>query len=344
MRNSEPSYFSSPAILFGWVKILPLFLLFLTASQLLASDPETILASHGKRNARLHDPSTIVKCKDEYWIFSTGFGIQSWRSKDLLEWKQGPRIFPQGKIPAWITNLVDGQRGHLWAPDVIHHRNKYLLYYSISKFGVNTSAIALMSNSTLDPEDAAYKWTDHGIVIQSTRTNNFNAIDPALMAPSKDELWMSFGSFWSGLKLLQLDPATGKRLSNAALHSIAHAPAIEAPFIYKHKEYYYLFMNWGACCRGTNSTYNIRFGRSKTITGPYLDKKGVDLNKSGGTLLLATDGPLIGPGHAGIFKEGTNEWFSSHFYDATRRGQSMLSIRPLHWDKDDWPLLPSIPK
>jgi arabinan endo-1,5-alpha-L-arabinosidase len=294
------------------------------------------LERHGKRDARVHDPSTIVKCGNEYWFFATGPGVNSWRSKDLNHWERGPRVFPTP--PPWITNVVADHRGYFWAPDVIHHDGKYLVYYSVSKFGVNTSAIALASNPTLDPDDPKYLWTDHGIVIESRRTNNFNAIDPALIKTPSGDLWMSFGSFWSGIQLVQLDSATGKRLANAPLLPIAHTEAIEAPFIHHHDNFFYLFVNWDRCCRGTNSTYNIRVGRSREITGPYLDKDGKDLARGGGTLFLATDGAFIGPGHPGIFEENRRFWFSCHFYDATQRGASTLAIRPLRW-ANGWPTL-----
>jgi arabinan endo-1,5-alpha-L-arabinosidase len=294
------------------------------------------LDRNGKRDVNLHDPSTIVKCKDEYWLFATGVGVSSWRSKDLLQWERGPRVF--STPPAWITNVVSGQRGHFWAPDIIHHQGRYWLYYSVSKFGVNTSAIALASNATLDPDDSNYRWTDHGIVIQSSKGENFNAIDPAITKTPDGKLWLAFGSFWSGIKLIQLDPAAGKRLAaGSPMHSLAHSKAIEAPWVYRHGDYYFLFVNWDACCRGADSTYNIRLGRSREITGPYLDKAGVDLAQGGGTLLLATDGAFIGPGHAGIFEEAGVYWFSCHFYDGTQRGVSKLAIRPLRWNPDGWP-------
>ena len=118
-------------------------------------------------------------------------------------------------------------------------------------------------------------------------------------------LWMSFGSFWGGIKLIQLDPATGKRIApDSPVHALAHYDSIEAPFIYHHNGVYYLFLNWGMCCRGLNSTYNMRVGRSPKITGPYLDKEDKDMLEGGGTLLLDTDGPFIGPGHAGILEGG----------------------------------------
>jgi arabinan endo-1,5-alpha-L-arabinosidase len=302
------------------------------------SPGEASLARNGKRDARVHDPSTIVKCKDEYWFFATGPGVSSWRSKDLTRWERGPRVVE--KLPAWVTNVVAEHRGYFWAPDVIFHEGRYLLYYSVSRFGVNTSAIALASNPTLDPADPEFRWTDHGIVVESRRDDNFNAIDPALIKTPDGQLWMSFGSFWSGIKLIELDPATGKRVAtNSPMHSLAHVEKIEAPFIYRHGDQYYLFVNWDNCCRGTNSTYNIRVGRSPQITGPYLDKEGKDMAHAGGTLLLGSDGAFIGPGHAGIFEEQGKYWLSCHFYDGTDHGASKLAIRPLRWEADGWPAL-----
>ena len=317
---------------------LLVLLLSLSAATAQSSADLVSLERNGKRDVRVHDPSTIVKCKNEYWFFATGPGVSSWRSKDLVRWERGPRVFTN--LPPWITNVVAGHRGYFWAPDVIEHAGRYWVYYSVSKFGQNTSAIGFASNPTLDPNDAASRWTDHGIVIESRRTNDFNAIDPAVTKTPRGELWLSFGSFWSGIKLIQLDPATGGRLaSNPRMHSIAFTNAIEAPFIHYHDNFYYLFVNWDRCCRGTNSTYNIRIGRSRDITGPYLDKEGKDLAHGGGTLLLGTDGAFIGPGHAGIFAEENRFWFSAHFYDGTDRGISKLGIRPLEWDADGWPEL-----
>lgn len=293
----------------------------------------------GKRGVRVHDPSTIVKEKDVYWTFYTGRGTPSFFSKDLLTWTAGPRVFTNA--PAWVKEAVPNNRGGLdyWAPDIIRQNDRYLLYYSVSTFGKNTSAIALVSNKTLDTNSTDFAWTDEGIVIQSGTNNNFNAIDPAVTRDQEGGLWMSFGSFWSGIKMIQLDPKTGKRLQpDSPIYSLAKYESIEAPFIYHHGDHYYLFVNWGRCCRGTNSTYNIRIGRSAKITGPYLDKDGKDLAERGGSLFMETDGPFIGPGHAGILKEGDQYWLSLHYYDGTQRGASTLAIRPLTWDAQGWPV------
>jgi arabinan endo-1,5-alpha-L-arabinosidase len=295
-----------------------------------------------RRGQFVHDPSTIVKCDAEYWVFSTGVGVASWHSGDLKKWESGPRVF--SAPPLWSTNAVPGFRGYFWAPDVIHSRNRYLLYYSVSTWGKNTSAIGLATNPSLNPSDPAFAWTDEGLVVQSHAGDSFNAIDPSVMQAADGTLWLTFGSFWSGIKLIQLDPQTGKRISaDSPMTSLAFHESIEAACLWQREGFYYLFVNWGLCCRGTNSTYNIRVGRSPTATGPYIDKEGKNLLQEGGSLFLGSERTFIGPGHAGIYsQEGTN-WFSCHFYDANRGGIATLAIRRLTWSADEWPILENAP-
>ncbi len=291
-----------------------------------------------QRGMWIHDPSTIVKGEDEYWLFSTGRGVASWHSRDLVQWQAGPRVFVSP--PAWTSEAVPGNRGYFWAPDVIHLADRYLLYYSVSTWGSKTSVIGLASNPSLEPADPNYQWTDGGIVIQTGERDDFNAIDPAVMQDVDGNLWLAFGSFWSGIKLIQLDPATGKRIApDSPVHSLAYHESIEAPCIYQHQGCYYLFVNWGLCCRGVNSTYNIRIGRSVDITGPYFDKDGINMLADGGSLFLQTQGQFIGPGHAGIFSQGGKHWLSYHYYDGSRGGRAALAVRPLQWDADAWPQL-----
>ena len=278
----------------------------------------------------------MIKCGDEYWIFATGRGIPSWHSRDLRNWSPGPRIFTNP--PAWTTNRIVGNRGNFWAPDVCFQSNRFLLYYAVSIFGKNTSAIGLASNPTLDPDDPRYQWSDEGMVLQSGSEDTFNAIDPAVCQDADGRLWLAFGSYWTGIKLIELNPATGLPIAKSSpIYSLAHHDSIEASYIYHHEGYYYLFVNWGQCCQGVRSTYNIRVGRSHAIQGPYHDKEGKDLLGSGGSLVLETQGPFIGPGHAGILADNGTEWFTCHYYDGLRQGESELAIFPLGWDADGWP-------
>jgi arabinan endo-1,5-alpha-L-arabinosidase len=284
----------------------------------------------------IHDPSTTVKCDGTYWVFGTGRGILSRSSRDLVEWRAGPPVFETP--PAWTTNVAAANRGRFWAPDVIQVSGRYLLYYSVSSWGSRNSAIGLAISPTLNPASSVYRWEDHGIVIRSSERDDFNAIDPSVMQDSGGRLWLAFGSFWSGIKLVELDPQTGLRLDpNAPLLALAWKEAIEAPCLHQHGDHYYLFVNWDLCCRGTNSTYNIRVGRSARVTGPYLDKEGADLLRGGGSLVLETGGSRIGPGHAGIFRQGGTNWLSYHYYDGQRRGTATLGILPLRWSTNGWP-------
>lgn len=285
----------------------------------------------------VHDPC-IIKDGDFYYVFSTGAGIPIRRSRDLVHWERIGRVFADA-VPAWATKEIPGSTS-LWAPDISRHGKEFRLYYSVSTFGKNHSLIALATNKTLDPSSKDYAWHDAGKVWESFPTDDYNAIDPnAVVVKEKNGLALAFGSFWSGIKLIRLDPQTGKPLANAAVESIASRArfgAIEAPFIVRHGDYYYQFISFDACCKGVDSTYNIRIGRSKTVDGPYRDKEGKSLMDGGGTSVLATTGRFIGPGHCAVLHDGKKDYLVNHFYDGDANGVPTLQIRPIHWDKDGW--------
>jgi arabinan endo-1,5-alpha-L-arabinosidase len=291
----------------------------------------------GRRSLRIHDPSTIVAADGAYWIFGTGKRVLAAKSTDLLAWTRLAPALPAA--PAWALEIAPGNKdAHYWAPDVIKIRDRYHLYYSVSEFGKNTSAIGLATSPTLDPSSPDYRWEDRGIVIRSGADDDFNAIDPSVLLDAGGRLWMAFGSFWGGLFLVELDPATGLRLApDSPLHHLADSAEIEAPTLVRRGDYHYLFINEGLCCRGKASTYRIRVGRSRAITGPYLDDQGRDLRAGGGREFLGTSGDFIGPGHPTILNENGREWVAVHFYDGTRDGQPTLALRRLAWTDDGWP-------
>jgi arabinan endo-1,5-alpha-L-arabinosidase len=245
------------------------------------------------------------------------------------------------RLPAWIKEEVPGA-GDLWAPDVSFYNGRYQVYYSVSTFGNNQSAIGLATNTTLDIHRPDYQWQDEGIVIKSERGFNWNAIDPHFVLDKDGNPWLSFGSFWSGIKLVRLDKATGKRLEgDTALRSIASrtAPgAVEAPFIIYHEPYYYLFVSFDQCCKGVDSTYNIRVGRAEDITGPYLDKAGISMLYGGGSLLREATERWKGPGHNAILSKDGLDYLVYHAYDAEQFGAFKLRIEPILWH-DGWPVL-----
>lgn len=292
----------------------------------------------------VHDP-TVIKDGGTYYLFSTRAGIAVRCSEDLILWRLCGDVFAH--LPQWAVEDVPGLRG-LWAPDVSYFNGKYHLYYSASTFGRNRSSIGLVTNRTLDPASDHFRWEDQGKIIGSSSADDWNAIDPNIVLDEEGQPWLSFGSFWSGIKLRKIDAATGKlSTQDQTLYSLASRPrtrdlpgAIEAPAIILRRGYYYLFVSFDFCCRGVNSTYNIRVGRSKRITGPYTDRSGKPMMEEGGTLVVAgAGGRWRGPGHCAILQGKDGEHLVYHAYDTEARGIPTLRISPLLWDAEGWPTI-----
>ena len=285
----------------------------------------------------IHDPSTVILCDGDYYVFGTGRGIPFLTSSNGFDWRRGGNVFD--RVPDSVKSFVPKNNGSdIWAPDIIRLNGQYYLYYSISSWGQFVSAVGLLTSPTLNPKDPNYKWTDRGMVVHSVAGENLNAIDPGVCQAPDGTLWISYGSYHGNIELVELDPVTGLRIATNSPVSII-ASQSEASDIIFHQGYYYLFVNHGSCCAGANSTYNIRVGRTQKITGPYLDKYGEDLARGAGTLFLAASGKQIGPGHFGFLREDGVEKFSCH-YEANleKGGRSMLDLRPLLWSADGWPL------
>lgn len=330
----------------GWFVIKGWFFGMLIAGLAAGSTLWATPNGNGVRGSvNIHDPSTIIKCKGRYYIYGTGPGIRSKSSADGVLWTDGPAVF--ASAPAWVLGAAPGFNGDFWAPDIAYFNGRYNIYYSVSSWGSQQSAIGLATSPTLDPADPAYQWTDQGIVIQSTNGSPFNTIDPNVTTDANGNPWLVYGSYWNGIYIVQLDAATGLRnATNTTATRLAYNGSIEASCIYRRGGYYYLFVNWGSCCDGVNSTYNVRVGRSTSITGPYLDRNGVDLRSNGGTVFAEASGKFVGPGHIGVLEENGQRWFSYHYYDAGSYsssygafGTASFDIQPLTFTADDWPVL-----
>jgi len=303
-----------------------------------------------------HDPS-IAKDRDTWYLFTTTppdskttdqFPIRC--SKDLVHWKACGYVFPE--IPAWIKKDSPKTK-ELWAPDISFFDGKFHLYYAYSAFGVNTSGIALLTNKTLNPQSPDYHWVDEGLVLRSRAEDDFNAIDPNLILDEKGDAWLSFGSFWSGIKMRKLDRKTGKlSTEDPQLYSLAKRrkseqfeppkpglppdyQAIEAPFIVRHGDYYYLFVSYDLCCRGTKSTYRTMVGRSRQVTGPYLDAGGKKMSDGDATPFLSANQKWLGPGGESVLLQKDGDLIVYHAYDA-KTGVPSLQISTLTWT-GGWP-------
>jgi len=299
-------------------------------------------------NYYLHDPGTMIKDGNNYFVFGDGQGISGITSTDLRNWTAVSAVFP-GSPPAWTTNNISGFTGYFWAPDEAYFNGRYNLYYACSEWGTINSAIGLVTSPSL----VSPVWTDQGKVIESnypTTTNTdltaYNCIDPSIMVDTNGTVWMSFGSYSDGILIMQLDPSTGKRLSaSSPIYRVSNNGPVffsnteEGSCLYRHGGYYYLFVNFGGCCAGVNSTYNIRVGRSASVTGPYYDKNGTNMINGGGTMVLESTARYIGPGHAAIMNDNGTNWFTFHYYDGNNGGAATLGLMQLNWTADGWPAL-----
>ena len=270
----------------------------------------------------IHDPSTIAECDGKYYTFGTGGG--GLISDDGWSWHGGAERSGGGA-----------------APDVLKIGDRYLCIYGATGGGLgggHNGRILTMWNKTLDPKSPDFKWTKAVEVCSSDGMEDQDAIDPSLLLdPTTDRLWVSYGTYFGTIRLIELDPKTGFRMKGNKEKDIAID--CEATDLIYRDGWYYLLGTHGTCCDGVNSTYNIVVGRSRNVEGPYVDNVGRDMFHGGGRMVIAAGDRKTGPGHFGrtVIDEGV-EIMSCHYEaDFDRSGRSVLGIRPLLW-KNGWPV------
>ncbi len=280
----------------------------------------TVIAQVGK--PFIHDPSTIMECDGKYYTFGTGGG--GLISEDGWTWNSGA-VRPGGGA----------------APDAIKIGDRYLIIYGATGGGLggrHNGRILTMWNKTLDPNSPDFKYSEPVEVASSDGNEDCDAIDPGLLLdPTDGRLWCSYGTYFGFIRLVELDPKTGKRVEGNKAINIAID--CEATDLMYRDGWYYLLGTHGTCCDGANSTYNIVVGRSRKVTGPYLDNMGRDMLKGGGKMVVAAGGRVVGPGHFGLLDLGDGVQKMSCHYEADldQGGRSVLGIRPLLW-KNEWPV------
>lgn len=341
----------TPMVMQRWKTYLVLPLLMLTSTACLAQ-PRVFSLSGDVQGT--HDPS-MIKEGSTWYVFATGktrdggqFAVRC--SNDLTHWKLCGHVFDA--IPVWIHQRSPGTVD-LWAPDISYVNHEYRLYYAYSLFGKNTSGIALATNRTLDRSSPNYKWVDKGLVLESKATDNFNAIDPNFILDGKGGAWLAFGSFWDGIKMRRLNNDGLLSTKDTRLYSLARrakpanaAPAvpglppnweaIEAAFIVRHGGYFYLFTSWDLCCRGVKSTYKTMVGRSRFVTGPYVDATGKPLLEGGGTEVLTANSRWLGPGGESLLMDPKGQdLIVFHAYNA-KTGKPSMQLSTIDWT-GGWP-------
>ncbi|MBO0870113.1 MAG: family 43 glycosylhydrolase [Micromonosporaceae bacterium] len=293
-----------------------------------------------------HDP-TMAREGGYYYVIITGDAgrpntyLPIKRSRDLVHWDELGPVFTA--LPAWVSQQLGVTPADAWAPDLTRVNGEWRLYYAVSQFGTQNSVIGLATTPTLDPASPAYRWTDRGMVIRSTPgVEDYNAIDPAYVSDGAGGAWLAFGSFWGGIRMRRLDPATGElSTTDTTVYPLASrvAPdAEEGASIAWHGGYYYLLLSFDFCCRGVESDYRMVVGRSRSVTGPYLDRDGVPLTNGGGTEVLRGYNEFIGTGGGSFYASESGAYLVNHYYDATDGGAPRLNVRPVQWSQG-WPVV-----
>jgi arabinan endo-1,5-alpha-L-arabinosidase len=285
-----------------------------------------------------HDPSLIKQGKTWY-LFSTGLGIVIRTSTDQNAWTYESQVF--STIPAWISTDLGTAITSLWSPDIHLVNGTYYLYYAASSYGTNNSLIGLATNTTLDPGDPNYHWVDQGLVMRSTTSDTFNAIDPNLAIDAHVQPWLDFGSFWSGIRMIRLDRHSYKAAEqNPQVFQLAgnsNTGAIEGANIIFRNGYYYLFASIDYCCAGAYSSYKSVVGRATSITGPYFNEDGNVMGVGADfTILLAGYSNVRGPGGGSVYQENGEYYYIHHYYDGASNGTIKFFIRDLSWT-NNWP-------
>lgn len=298
------------------------------------------------------DPS-VIRQGSTYYAFSTdvaGFTssghLQIRCSQDKLNWKSCGSIFP-ASIPAWISDRVPGVAG-LWAPDISYFNGEYHVYYNGSLLGTQQSVIGLATNTTLDASDSAYKWVDRGMVLESVAGDDFNALDPSILVDRDGSVWMTYGSYWSGIKQRQIDPQTGMLLaSNPARYDLAERPGvdhdpIEGASLVRRGSYYYLFVSLDYCCEPNfrDDDYKQAVGRSLSPHGPFVDEDGTPMMWGGGTVLLQSQSGWNAPGGgtAYIDTENGDSLIIFHAQNLSKGATPYQWVKSLSW-VNDWPAI-----
>ncbi|KAL2756446.1 glycoside hydrolase family 43 protein [Sodiomyces alcalophilus JCM 7366] len=289
-----------------------------------------------------HDPFIVRRPDGVYFRFSTSGRITIHTAPAIT----GPWTYQGAALPRGSSIDLPGNQD-LWAPDVIQIGNTYYLYYSVSTFGSQTSAIGVAQSSTLD----AGSWTDLGSTgISSNASMPYNAIDPNLINID-GQYYMTFGSYWAGIHQVVMRNPPTRTATGSVPYQIATHPGtkdVEGGTIFKHKGFYYLFYSKGFCCRYDQNRpppggeYKVLVCRSTSPTGNFVDREGTPCTRGGGTVVLESHGFVYGPGGQGVYLDPQLGPVLYYHYLDTRIGYAD-SQKQFGWNTMDfssgWPVL-----
>jgi arabinan endo-1,5-alpha-L-arabinosidase len=294
------------------------------------------------------DPA-VVRGKDGAWYaFGTSDPLKAGetaprllpilRSTNLVDWTYQGDAFSPGNRPAWATATAG-----LWAPDIRYTAGRYVLYYTVTDTTLNPgddSAIGVATApSPLGP------WTDSGAPLIAPRPAAGGGFlwtfDPAQLVDARGNVWLYYGSYFGGIHVV---PLTRDGLAVAGTPTqVTIDNRYEGAYVVRRDGWYYLFGSAANCCAGPTTGYSVFAGRSRTPTGPFVDRAGVSLlaSRVGGTPVIQPTGDRwIGTGHnAVVTDDAGRDWLVYHAIDRNRPYLNEpygINRRPMLIDRLSW--------
>ncbi|MBQ7170870.1 MAG: family 43 glycosylhydrolase [Clostridia bacterium] len=275
----------------------------------------------------------IRKIGGVYYNFNQAGGIAIKRSSDLRRWTSVGTVVQT--TPDWLRK---GGYGSIWAPGCYLVGDTLRCYYAVSSFGSQNSAIGMAYCANGNP---ASDWKDGGMVISSKAGDPYNCIDPNIFVEDDGTTYLIFGSYWTGIYMRKIDPATGllDETDPTLWHLAQGQGEMEAPYLIKKDGYYYLFVAMGNISK--NDTYHWAVGRSESLFGPYLDKKGNPMLEGNVFALTEYKNGVQRVGHAQCFldDDGTYYMVAESWrdrFDPTCKVS--LHISTIVWNDQGWPV------
>ena len=275
----------------------------------------------------LPDPS-IIKGEDGYFYLYATEDIRNLpihRSKDLVNWEFVGTAFTDATRPDFEPE------GGIWAPDINEIGDKYVLYYSMSVWGGEwTCGIGC---AVADRPDGPFK--DCGMMFRSNGIKVQNSIDPFYIEDNGHK-YLVWGSF-RGIYAIELSEDGLSLKSGSSPVQIA-GTAYEGTYIHKRGGYYYMFASIGSCCEGLKSTYTTVVGRSTSLFGPYLDKKGQSMMDNHHEILIHKNDSFVGTGHNSeiVSDNAGTDWLFYHAVSVANPDGRVLMLDKIDWI-DGWP-------
>lgn len=308
-------------------------------------NPLMVINSSGSfYSSEIADPC-VVRGDDGY-IYSFSTSGRVLRSEDGCEWQiYSENIIPR---PSWGDTYYENKIPTIWAPDVVKVQDKWIYYYSLSAWGGPCGIGYAIADEIAGPYTDMGRLFDSGDVGGNYSLGINNSIDPQVIVDEDGSVYMVLGSF-NKIYMVQLTEdgmgLYGGIQAQKENKILIASNVFEGSWIFKRGDYWYYMGSVGTCCKGKDSTYRVRVGKSQSLTGPYIDSENKSMDaasQENGELVVwakKSNENTIAPGHNSVIKDDAGDywWYGHTYYAYDNFATRHLAMDKLLWDEDDMP-------